>query len=159
MNRSTAAAFDVTIATHAEMPEGSTDDRLFAEALAAAGARVRLAVWNDPGVDWAASRLTVIRSTWDYHLHAAGWFRWIDRVSAVTRLVNAAPILRWNSVKGYLLELETAGVPIVPTEHAPRGRAVDLAACCRERGWTDVVVKPAIGASAKGAARFAATAV
>ena len=116
-----AAAFEVTIATHAGMPEGSTDDRLLAQAIAAAGARGRLAVWNDAGVDWAASRLTVIRSTWDYHLDPAGWFAWLDAASAVTRLVNAAPILRWNSDKRYLLELERAGVPIVPTEHASRG--------------------------------------
>ena len=148
---------DVTIATHAEMPEGSTDDRLLAEAIAAAGARVRLAVWNDGGIDWAASRLTVIRSTWDYHLDPAGWFAWLDAASAGTRLVNAATILRWNSDKRYLLELERAGVPIVPTEHAKRGDAVDLAARCGARGWTDVVVKPAIGASAKGAGRFGST--
>jgi hypothetical protein len=154
-----AVAFDVTIATHAEMREGSTDDRLLGAALVAAGARVRLAVWNDPAIDWAASRLTVIRSTWDYHLDPRGWFAWLDAASAVTCLVNAADILRWNSDKRYLLALDRAGVPIVPTAHASRGGAADLAELCRARGWTDVVVKPAIGASAKGAARFDASAL
>ena len=115
---------DVTIATHAEMPEGSTDDRLLAEAIAAAGARVRFAVWNDGGIDWAASRLTVIRSTWDYHLDPAGWFAWLDAASAGTRLVNAAPILRWNSDKRYLLELERAGGRERLRQQAIVGRAL-----------------------------------
>jgi hypothetical protein len=45
---------------------------------------------------------------------------------------------------------------VVPTEHVPQGPAFDLVSCCRARGWEDVVIKPAIGASSKGAARFAA---
>jgi glutathione synthase/RimK-type ligase-like ATP-grasp enzyme len=146
--------FDVTIATHAAMSEGSTDDRLLADAVATAGALVRFAVWSDAGVDWSRSRLTVVRSTWDYHLDPPGWFAWLDAAGSVTRLINAAPILRWNSDKRYLLELGSAGVPIVATEHVLRGAAFDLAERCRTVGWSDVVVKPAIGASAKGAARF-----
>jgi hypothetical protein len=149
--------FDVTIVTHAAMRDGSVDDRLLADALAAAGARVRLAVWNDGGVDWARSRLTIVRSTWDYHLDPPRWFQWLDAAGAVTRLINTAPILRWNSDKRYLLELTRAGVPVVPTEHIAGGQAIDLADRCRQLGWRDVVVKPAIGASAEGASRFAST--
>jgi glutathione synthase/RimK-type ligase-like ATP-grasp enzyme len=146
--------FDVSIATHAAMSDGSSDDRLLAAAIVAAGGRVRLAVWNDPGVDWADSARVVMRSTWDYHLDPAAWFRWLDAVAPVTRLVNDAATLRWNSDKRYLVELDAAGVAIVPTVHAAAGTRVDLAARCAARGWGDVVVKPAIGASAKGAQRF-----
>jgi hypothetical protein len=151
--------FDVSIATHMAMADGSTDDRLLAEALSQAGARVRLTVWNDPGVDWGASARVVIRSTWDYHLDPAGWFRWLDAVGPVTRLVNDAATLRWNSDKRYLAELDAAGVSIVPTEHAAAGIPVDLAGRCAALGWDDVVVKPAIGASAKGAERFQGAAI
>jgi glutathione synthase/RimK-type ligase-like ATP-grasp enzyme len=150
---------DVTIATHGEMPDGSTDDRLLVEALSAAGARARTAVWNDSGVDWMQSALTVIRSTWDYHLQPVAWFAWLASTSRVTRLINDADTVRWNSDKRYLLDLQAAGVPIVPTELVARGSAVDLAARCAARGWDDVVVKPAIGASAKGAARSAGAAI
>ena len=147
--------FDVTIATHGEMADGSTDDRLLLDALIAAGARARTAVWNDPSVDWAAAPRTVIRSTWDYHLQPAAWFDWLASTSRVTRLINDQETVRWNSDKHYLIDLRAAGVSIVPTEHVARGSAVDLAACCAALEWDDVVVKPAIGASAKGAARSA----
>jgi glutathione synthase/RimK-type ligase-like ATP-grasp enzyme len=151
--------FDVTIATHAEMPAGSTDDRLFVDALVAAGARARPAVWNDAAIDWSAAPRTVIRSTWDYHLQPAVWFDWLASASRLTRLINDPETVRWNSDKRYLLDLRAAGVPIVPTEHVARGSSVNLAAYCAARGWDDVVLKPAIGASAKGAARSAADAI
>ena len=146
--------FHVTIATHAAMPGGSTDDRLLADALVGAAARVRLAVWNDPEIDWSVSARAVIRSTWDYHLDPDAWFAWLARVAPVTRLINDAAVLRWNSDKRYMLDLERAGVVIVPTEYVSRGDRLDLAECCAAHGWTDIVVKPAIGASAKGAERF-----
>jgi hypothetical protein len=154
-----SAMLDVSIATHAAMADGSTDDRFLAAAIAAAGARVRLAVWNDPGVHWADSTRVVIRSTWDYHLDPGAWFGWLDAVAPLTRLVNDAATLRWNSDKRYLAELDASGVPIVPTEHAEAGTPVDLAGRCAARGWDDVVVKPAIGASAKGAQRFQGAAI
>ena len=146
--------FDATIATHDGIPDGSTDDRLLADALTSAGARVRLAVWNDAAVDWARSGRIVIRSTWDYHLDPIGWFRWLSAASSVSRLINDSGVVRWNSDKRYLLDMERAGVAIVPTALVTRDRSVDLAALCAARGWHDVVVKPAIGASAKGTARF-----
>jgi glutathione synthase/RimK-type ligase-like ATP-grasp enzyme len=151
--------FDATIATHGEMPEGSTDDRLLAGALASAGARVRLSVWNDPAIDWSQSGRIVIRSTWDYHLDPVAWFRWLAAASSVTRVINDSGVVRWNSDKRYLLDLERAGVAIVPTELVTRDRPVDLAGVCAARGWRDIVVKPAIGASAKGAERFAGEAI
>jgi glutathione synthase/RimK-type ligase-like ATP-grasp enzyme len=150
---------DVTIATHGEMPDGSTDDRLLLEALIAAGARARTAVWNDASIDWSTAPRTVIRSTWDYHLQPAAWFDWLSSTSRVTRLINDPETVRWNSDKRYLLELRAAGVPIVPTEHVARGSSVDLAARCAGLGWDDVVVKPTIGASAKGTARSAGAAI
>ena len=151
--------FEVTIATHAAMPDGSTDDRLLADALRAAGARVRLSVWNDSAVDWAQSGRIVIRSTWDYHLEPAAWFLWLSAASAVSRVINDPGVVRWNSDKRYLLDLERAGVAIVPTVLATREGPVDLGILCAERGWQDVVVKPSVGASAKGAERFAGGAI
>jgi len=35
-------------------------------------------------------------------------------------------VLRWNLHKGYLRELEAAGVPIVPTVFLERGASPDL---------------------------------
>jgi len=148
----------ITIVTHAAMPAGPPDDGLLVQALATRGVDARLCVWYDPEVDWARSPLTVVRSTWDYHRRPQAWFDWLDRVSAVTRLVNPVEVLRWNSDKSYLLDLAARGVAIVPTMLVGSGPS-DLIAACRQRAWDDIVVKPAMGASAYGARRFSGRAI
>ena len=147
----------VTLVTHAAFPDGVEDDHLLAAALLRAGADVRLAVWDDPAVDWSLATVTAIRSTWDYHLHPVAWFLWLATASSRTHLVNSAELVRWNSEKTYLLDLAARGIPIVPTVLLD-GQA-DVAALCAERGWSDVVVKPAIGASAHGARRFSGSTI
>jgi len=149
---------EITIVTHAAMPEGPLDDGLLVGALAARGVAVRTCVWDDPQVDWARSPVTVVRSTWDYHRSPNAWFDWLDRVSNATRLVNPVEVLRWNSEKSYLLDLAACGVEIVPTLLVEPG-PTNLVAECRRQGWDDIVVKPAMGASAYGARRFAGSAI
>jgi glutathione synthase/RimK-type ligase-like ATP-grasp enzyme len=56
--------------------------------------------------------------------------------------------VRANSHKSYLADLGRRGVAVVPTTYLPRGSRASLAAILGERGWTDVVVKPAVSASA-----------
>lgn len=147
---------DITFAVHSRQPAGSEDDRRLARALAEVGVSVRLAVWSDPEVEWSASPVTLVRSTWDYHLHQARWLSWIDWVAPRTRVANPAGLLRWNSDKHYLQALEGSGVPIVPTRFVDRASPAVWELCARE-GWDDVVIKPAVGASAHGARRFRGT--
>ncbi len=142
----------ITIVTHAGAPDGVSDDHLLAEAIMEAGGDVRYAAWTDASVDWSASAVTVVRSTWDYHLHPAAWFRWLERAAPLTSLTNAPDLIRWNSEKTYLLDLASRGVPVVPT--VLLREASDLLVTCGDRGWTDIVVKPSIGASSFSARRF-----
>ncbi|PSJ39607.1 ATP-grasp domain-containing protein [Allosphingosinicella deserti] len=147
--------WDVTIATHDGAPDGTPDDISLADAIQETGATCRFAVWSDPDVDWAASAVTIVRSTWDYHLRPARWRGWIYRLDGITRLVNAPELLRWNTDKSYLLDLSRRGIGVVPTLFvADAGEADAAFASLAARGWDDVVVKPSISASAHGAARF-----
>jgi hypothetical protein len=57
----------ITLAIHAGIPTGTEDDLLLAQRLSKDGIEVRLAVWDDPQVDWSLSGPTILRSTWDYH--------------------------------------------------------------------------------------------
>lgn len=149
-------SFDVTLVTYETLPDGGDDDQLLAQALAATGARARFAVWSDPAVDWSASPVTVLRSTWDYFHRAAEFAAWLDLAASQTRLVNPHRVVRWNMDKRYLADLETRGVPVVPTLFVRKGEAVDLAALCADRDWREVVVKPTISGGAFGTKRFAA---
>jgi glutathione synthase/RimK-type ligase-like ATP-grasp enzyme len=92
--------------------------------------------------------MVVVRSTWDYHERLEAFLGWADYVGSVTALRNDAATIRWNSHKGYLLELAEHGVDIVPTRLV---RAGDHAAL----GPGDHIVKPAVSHSAERTIRFA----
>jgi len=51
-----------------------------------------------------------------------------------------------NLDKRYLLDLPVRGVLVVPTVFLERGRPADVDGLAEERGWTDIVIKPAVGA-------------
>ena len=91
------------------------DDAPLREALTAAGADAETRAWDDPTVDWAGAGVAVIRSTWNYVAHHDAFLAWAERCAAVTSLWNPVNVVRWNSHKGYLLELAAAGLPVVPT--------------------------------------------
>ena len=126
------------------------DDDALAAALDRRGIDSVRAVWDDPDVDWSAFELVVIRTTWDYDERRDEFVDWAERVEAVTSLQNPADVVRWNTHKGYLIELEERGVPVVPTAWIGAGDRVDLAALAANRRWGAVVVKPAVAAGSRG---------
>lgn len=144
----------IIFATYAAHPEVTEDDQLFARALERRGARVRAAAW-DSAVAWGEATAVVIRSTWDYHHRLGEFLAWVDRVAAATTLHNGARVVQWNSHKTYLAELSHRGVPVIDTVFAAVGSRLDLDQIARRHGWGDVVVKPAVSASAHETRRFA----
>jgi O-ureido-D-serine cyclo-ligase len=135
-------------------------------ALAAAGATAATPCWDDPGVDWKAYDLALLRSTWDYVDRIDEFLGWCERCARLTRLLNAPPVVRWNTDKHYLAHLAQAGVPVVPTRFVEPGADADrelqafLAggpSACSVGGspaCAEFVVKPAVGAGSRDAARY-----
>ena len=149
MSKATTCA----LVTCAQLPDLDPDDRLLRDALVELGAHVSADVWSDASVDWKSADVCVVRSTWDYHKKPAEFDRWIDAVSEASCLLNPAHVLRWNSHKFYLRDLERRGIPIVPTVWVERGDSVRLSMLLDTAGWPDAVIKPAYGASADGIIR------
>ncbi|MFG2000133.1 RimK family alpha-L-glutamate ligase [Spirillospora sp. NPDC048911] len=126
------------------MPDGNDDVRELAEALLAQGLRPEVVSWDDPGADWDSFALVVVRSTWDYTARLDEFLAWAGRVP---RLLNPAEVLRWNTDKRYLRDLQDAGVPVVPT----RWDLDDVPA-----DWPEYVIKPAVSAGSRDTARWRA---
>lgn len=137
---------DVALVTYRGLPELDADDRPLAAALRAHAVDVAIVAWDDADFDWAAARLVFLRNPWDYFHRLAEFLHWAERVSSVTTLLNPLEALRWNLHKGYLVELEAKGAPIVPTVLLRRGELVDVARLAAEHGWRDFVLKPAVSA-------------
>jgi glutathione synthase/RimK-type ligase-like ATP-grasp enzyme len=138
----------VALVTCRAYPQLAEDDRLLRDALMAGGVVAEPVVWDEAAVDWAGFDAAVVRSTWDYHLRAEAFDVWIGGLERMgVPLWNPPDVLRWNSRKTYLHELETAGIPTVPTRFVEQGGA-PLASVLQETGWDEVVVKPVVSASA-----------
>jgi glutathione synthase/RimK-type ligase-like ATP-grasp enzyme len=139
----------IAFVTHRGLPGLAADDRLTVEELRRRGARVEAAVWDDPGVDWAAFDRIVLRSCWDYHLRPEAFVAWLDRMErAELPLWNPASVVRGNVDKAYLADLAASGLQVVPTALVESGSAANLARLLEERGWDEAVVKPTVSASA-----------
>ena len=90
---------------------------------------------------------------WGYHLQPARWetllATWPDDVP----LLNSPRLLRWNSDKRYLDDLDAAGVPVVPTRFVGLADEAEVAAAREAFGTDELVVKPRISASAASTSR------
>ncbi|MFC3896862.1 RimK family alpha-L-glutamate ligase [Lentzea rhizosphaerae] len=131
----------VVLASCAALPEGDGDEDALIAALVRDGVDV---TWQPWGTDVSGADLVVLRATWDYTERLDDFLAWCDGVPA---LANQVSVVRWNTDKSYLVELAAHGVPVVPTAVVEPGSSPV---------WPDgeFVVKPAIGAGSRGAARF-----
>ncbi|MBD5787192.1 hypothetical protein IF650_13490 [Cellulosimicrobium terreum] len=142
----------VALATCSVLPDLDPDDAPLVGALANRGVTAEPTVWDDPDVDWDAYAAVVVRSTWDYSARRDEFVAWAERVP---RLLNAADVLRWNTDKGYLRELDAAGVPVIPTLWLDPARNLSSRAIhTRLPAQGDFVIKPVVSAGAKDTGRY-----
>ena len=145
---STGAARPIAIVTAAVSRHLDLDIAPTVSALSDLGISTQVVEWDDPGVVWSDFALVLVRSPWDYSTRLTEYLSWIDRVDAVSNLVNETAVLRWSSDKHYLIDLEHAGVPIIPSTFLHTGDAVTLPSD------GEFVVKPAVSAGSRDTQRY-----
>ena len=145
----------VGLVTCRVLPEPDPDQEPLLAALREAGLAAEMVAWDDPEARRpGAFDLCVPRSCWNYFRAPEAFLAWCEEAARDSRLLNPLPVVRWNLHKRYLLELEAAGVPVVPTVLLERGSPACFSAVLAERGWRDVVVKPAVSAASYSTRRF-----
>lgn len=154
--RSAMGAPRIACVTCRDLPEPDPDEALLLAAIEAAGGHGELAAW-DADYDWTSADLCVLRSSWNYYLDRGAFLAWATRVDELTRLHNPLAVIERNTDKRYLAELEARGVPVVPTVFVTPDAPRTLASIREERGWGEVVVKPAVGAASFGSRRVHAS--
>lgn len=134
----------VLLATCASLPAGEPGHEALDRALEARGLDARWVRWDDPSVDWAAADLIAVRSTWDYDGRLGEFLGWASGLGA--RVLNGVTVFRWNTDKRYLLDLQDAGLPVIPTMSADAADDVRRLASRHPVA----VVKPRVGAGGRG---------
>ena len=150
------APMRIALPSHRELPDWEVDDAPLHAALSARGAAVERPVWDEPGVDWARYDAVLIRTTWNYQEKREEFVAWAEHVEQVTRLFNAAAVVRWNTEKSYLHDLARRGVRVTPTIWLERGRVPDLAELCATHRIEKGFLKPLVGATSRETLRFRA---
>lgn len=150
MNPSSSTQPMIAFVTCKSLPEITEDDQLIAQELCSRGIEVVSAPWDDPSQQWQKFRAIVIRSPWNYTLHFEAfksWLEWIDEHDVT--IFNPVPVLKDNINKTYLKDLESSGIPIVPTIWLLPSELERAHQEISKKGWKEVVIKPAISADAR----------
>lgn len=140
----------IALASCSNLPGWEIDDKPLIEALRLKGAQVDTPSWSEE-CDWNDFDLTVIRTTWDYHLQMDTFLQWVE---TVPRLYNNASIIKWNIHKSYLKELESQGDLISPTIWVPAGDEINVRSAMKTLGSNKGFIKPQVGACASNTFRF-----
>ena len=138
----------LALITWSGLPQGAESERLMLPHLAAAGIETEIVDWRSAGTDFNKFDLIVLRSCWDYHLRAAEFISWLQRVAQTTSVLNAVDTVLWNHNKFYLREVEALGIEIAPTIFVSGNDAVEPDVWQKIKSWQKSVVKPAVSASA-----------
>ena len=103
-----------------------SDDDLAVEPLRELGWEVETVSWRSDE-DWSRFEAVIIRTPWDYQ-DAPDTFLQVlgDIEESGARLENPLSVVRWNLSKTYLREMESLGVPIVPTRWGEAGTSEDI---------------------------------
>lgn len=126
----------IGLVTCITLPEPDVDEELMLAAFHDAGHAAIMVPWDAPEQP-ECDRL-VLRSCWNYPWHVEEFLTWVE--SRRCPVLNSPEIVRWNIHKGYLLELEAKGIPIVPSRVVRRGEPAIITETCK------IVVKPCISA-------------
>jgi hypothetical protein len=145
---------DVTLVTCRAHPTLPEDDRFLLASLERRGIRHRVAIWDDPDVDWSESPVTLVRAAWDSHLNPGGFIAWLDGLRGQSDLLNTASLLRWNFDKQYLVELGEKGRNVVPTAIVASASEAAIVQALQRIPAAEIVVKPRFGADAYGVTRM-----
>jgi len=122
-----------------------------AAALRGGGAMVEPVAWTEPG-DFSGFDLVLPLVAWGYHLEYERWLDFLERAEAERiPLINPPLLLRWNSDKAYLAELDDLAVPTLAVEACCDA---DLDEARRRFGSEWLVIKPPVSASATGTHRI-----
>jgi len=120
---------------------------------------VTVAEWDDASVRWNDFDIALLRSTWDYSQRLPEFLEWASRVSTQTQLRNPLPVIRWNTDKHYLHDLEKSGVAIVPSKFIEPGEdaSAHIDMFLAQHACDEFVAKPSVGAGSRDAQRYSRT--
>ena len=124
------------------------EQELLKSAFEAQGLKVDITYWDNPTYEWQETKSVLFRTISDYFERFNEFCEWLEQVKTKTRLINSYELIKWNIDKHYLKDMSSWGIETVPTYFADKGCNMKLHEIAKRNQWKDLVIKPAISASA-----------
>ncbi|AHM63344.1 hypothetical protein D770_25495 [Flammeovirgaceae bacterium 311] len=107
-------------------------------------------IWTDPAVDWQQYDLVLLKAPWDYFDKFTLFKQWLNKLEQLeVNLLNPVTVVRWNSDKHYLHDIQDGGLPIIPAVFIEKGEQPHLAEYFESFGTDTLIIKPAVSGGAK----------
>ena len=114
------------------------------------GLDIHKEIWNDPAVDWQQYDLAVLKAPWDYFDKFRQFNAWLGKLEQLQlRVLNPVSVVRWNSDKHYMHDIEEAGLPIIPSVFIEKGEQPHLSEYFDKLNSDTLIIKPAVSGGAK----------
>lgn len=118
--------------------------------------QVTLKVWDDPSVDWTSYDIIIIKSTWDYFIgKIEKFYQWLTFIKEKNILcLNHPDLIKWNADKHYLLDIQSAGLNIVPSSIIEKNNLFYADDAFQKFNTDELIVKPTISGGAMNTLRL-----
>lgn len=123
------------------------DDVVLKEELVSKGHTASIVAWDDKTVDFSLFKAAIIRSCWDYDQRLEEFLERLSLIQSKCLLLNPYKMVKENSSKYYLEDLEKRGVSVVPTVFI-RSES-DFQELTIDFNSEKVIIKPVISASGR----------
>lgn len=130
------------------------EDQILSEVLSELGIEHELIPWSDKLAKWSDFDCLLIKSTWDYFDHYAEFLNWLNEIEKLKiPVLNSLEILKWNSNKSYLFEVENAGFRVISGQELAAQSSVKFDNF-QKLPYNEFVIKPAVSGGAKNTFRI-----
>ncbi|WP_338224640.1 glutathione synthetase [Algoriphagus confluentis] len=126
------------------------EDQLLSQVLKKLGLSHQIVAWSDPEVNWSNFSHLLIKSVWDYFDYYPEFLAWMDQIQALRLpVLNDLDLIRWNSDKRYLMEIESKGFPTIAGVLLEKGSKPDVGRIMQKIKTDTLVIKPVVSGGAK----------
>lgn len=109
--------------------------------------------WDDPYSQFSNFDLLILRSSWNYYHSENEYKEFLKFIDRIPLLYNDPKVIKWNSNKLYLKDLNKKRIPIIPTLFLNDVKALKVKDFNFLPGEKNVVIKPCVSGNARNTHR------
>lgn len=121
------------------------------------GKTIEVVNFLDTTVEWHKKECLILGPVWGYSKQQQDFDNWLRRIERLNvPIQNSVKFIRWNFQKTYLTDLQSGGLPVVPTLIATRESNYHemMIQAAETFGTSDLVIKGVVDAAALGYRRI-----